>query len=325
MLEATAISPAGRISPFDAGIWSDSQLSGPYGLKSLVSFAHSLNTKIGIQLSHAGRKSSMCPDFVARTPKIVPVEECGWEDDVRSASSLRYGNGYPTPKEMTVEEIETVKTAYKTGARRAAHAGFDVIEIQAAHGYLLHNFLSPVSNIRTDKYGGCFENRFRLLLEVVAIVRSEIPKEMPLFVRISATEWLDNHLSWEGEETWVLQDSIRISLLLADLGVDVLDVSSGGNHPDQQITSGLGYQVGFAKAIKEALAMNGKTMLVQAVGMIRSGIQAESVLTGEGESSMGKQELDLVAVGYEFLMNPGLVFGWARELGVEVSVVKQMT
>jgi 2,4-dienoyl-CoA reductase-like NADH-dependent reductase (Old Yellow Enzyme family) len=199
-------------------------------------------------------------------------------------------------------------------------AGFDVVEIHNAHGYLLHSFLSPVSNKRTDKYGGSFENRIRLTLEIVELTRKEIPDTMPLFLRISASDWLDTNPEWKGE-SWTNQDTIKLAPLLAERGVDLLDVSSGGLSPMQKIIGGPGYQVHFAKAIKKVV---GDKMLVSAVGTITTGPQAEAILTGKGEESKGEQEIDSVVVGRMFQKNPALVWSWAEELGVEINVANQI-
>jgi len=224
------------------------------------------------------------------------------------------------PRAMTAEEIEEVKGDWVSAAKRAVEAGFDVIEIHAAHGYLLHSFLSPATNKRTDRYGGSFFNRARLTLEVVEAVRAAIPEEMPLFVRISATDWLEGVEGYKGEgESWTVDESFRLAMLLAEKGCDLLDVSSGGNHPEQKPKSGLGYQSGLAKMIKMAV---GKRMLVSAVGRIESGRLAEDILVGRRKEE--DEPLDVVMVGRGFLKNPGLVWSWAEELGVQIYVANQI-
>jgi 2,4-dienoyl-CoA reductase-like NADH-dependent reductase (Old Yellow Enzyme family) len=213
---------------------------------------------------------------------------------------------------MTKQDIQKVKDDWEAAVKRALKAGFDAIEIHNAHGYLLHEFLSPVSNKRTDEYGGSFENRIRLTLEVVDMVRGLIPKDMPLFLRLSATDWLEENKDPElAANSWKLEESIRLAKILADRGIDLLDVSSGGNHNEQHIHAGPGYQAPFAKAIKKAV---GDKMLVGSVGMIDSGALAESLL----------EELDLVIVGRGFQKNPGLVFAWADELKCDVQMPNQI-
>lgn len=223
---------------------------------------------------------------------------------------------------MTLEDIESLKKSWVAGVKRAVAAGFDVIEIHNAHGYLFHNFISPASNHRTDQYGGSFENRTRLTLEIVELTRKEMPKDMPLFLRLSATDWLDVNPEYKGE-SWTNEDSIKLAPLLAERGVDFLDVSSAGNHPMQKISTGPGYQAPFAKAIKKAV---GDKMLVSAVGTITSGKQAEAIVTGKGSEEMaqGEQELDAVVVGRMFQKNPGLVWTWAEELGCQINVANQI-
>ena len=214
---------------------------------------------------------------------------------------------------MTLSDIEEFKTAWTAALKRAVAAGFDVIEIHNAHGYLLHSFLSPVSNNRTDKYGGSFENRIRLTLEIVELTRKNIPDDMPLFLRISATDWL------EGQESWTLEDTVKLAPLLQERGVDLLDVSSGGNHPAQKIKGGPGYQAPFAQAIKKALGQDSK-MKVGTVGSITTGTQANDLLEGRDD----KEPLDLTIVGRMFQKNPALVWAWAEELGVQINVANQI-
>jgi 2,4-dienoyl-CoA reductase-like NADH-dependent reductase (Old Yellow Enzyme family) len=211
---------------------------------------------------------------------------------------------------MSLEDIANFKTAFVAAIKRALTAGFDAIELHNAHGYLLHEFLSPVSNQRTDQYGGSFENRTRLTLELVDLARETIPENMPLFVRISATDWLEE--SDLKDQSWTLDDTVRLSEILAAKGVDLLDVSSGGNHEKQHIHAGPGYQAPFAKAIK---AKVGDKMAVGTVGSITSGKQANDLLD-EG--------LDLAIVGRLFQKNPGLVWTFADNLGVEVNWANQI-
>lgn len=308
----------GRISPEDSGLWKDSQI-GP--LRTTVEFAHSQGQKIGIQLGHAGRKASTIAPWLSGGSTATEAVG-GWPADVWAPSALSYkGGDYPCPKAMSLPQIEAFKTAFVAAVRRALEAGFDMVQIHNAHGYLLHSFLSPASNQRTDQYGGSFENRTRLTLEVVRLVRDAIPAAMPLGLRISATDWLDVG-NYEGP-SWTLADTVRLAPLLAAAGVDLLDVSTGGNHPGQKITAGPGYQAPFAKAVKKAV---GDTMAVSTVGMIESATLAEELLEGRGpgEEEYGEVALDLAVVGRGFQKNPGLVWAWAEELGVEIHLANQI-
>jgi 2,4-dienoyl-CoA reductase-like NADH-dependent reductase (Old Yellow Enzyme family) len=236
----------------------------------------------------------------------------GWPDNVYGPSAIPYNAEHAQPKAMTLDDIQSLKQAWVAAVKRALKAGFDVIEVHNAHGYLLHNFVSPASNKRTDAYGGSFENRTRLTLEIVDLTRRYIPDDMPLFLRLSATDWLD----YEGspiKESWTVQDSVRLAPLLVERGVDLLDVSSGGNHPAQKIITGPGYQAPFAKEIKKAV---GDSLAVATVGTIISGKQANELLEEGG--------LDLAVAGRMFQKNPGLVWAWAEELGVEINVANQI-
>lgn len=310
ILEATAVQARGRITPEDAGLWLDAQIPG---LVQLVQFAHSQNQKIGIQIAHAGRKASTVPPWLS--PGATAGRDVGgWPDDVVGPSAVPYNDEFPKPRELTLAEIDEIKADFVRAAERAVKAGFDVIELHNAHGYLLHQFLSPVSNKRADKYGGSFENRARLTLEVVEGIRATIPEDMPLFVRISASDWLEEHPTIK--ESWTVKDSARLAALLADRGVDLLDVSSGGSHPEAKIKAGpLGaYQVPFSKEIKEAV---GDKMLVSAVGGIKEGKQAEEILTSG-------TPLDVIFAGRSFQKYPGLVWHWAEELGIWIHVAAQI-
>jgi 2,4-dienoyl-CoA reductase-like NADH-dependent reductase (Old Yellow Enzyme family) len=318
MIEATSPTPEGRITPEDSGIWSDEHIEGEWGLKKICEFAHSQGQKIAIQIGHAGRKASTVAPWLSMGA-LATKDVNGWPDQVLGPSAIPYNGDHAMPKEMTLQDIEDLKKSWVAGVRRAIKAGFDVIEIHNAHGYLLHEFISPVSNQRTDKYGGSFENRTRLTLELVELTRKEMPKDMPLFLRISATDWLD-HDGYQGE-SWKISDTVKLAPLLAERGVDLIDVSSGGNHPQQKIISGPGYQAPFAKEIKKAV---GDKLLVGSVGTMTSGKQANAILTGKGEDSKGDTEIDLAIVGRMFQKNPGLVWTWAEELGVEINVANQI-
>lgn len=211
---------------------------------------------------------------------------------------------------MTIDEIKDTIAAFVAAAKRAIAADIDVIEIHNAHGYLLHSFLSPVSNKRTDIYGGSFENRTRLTLEIVDAVRATIPDTMPLFIRISATDWLEHD---QTQPSWTIDQTVRLAKILAERGVDLIDISSAGLSPDQKIIPGPGYQAHFSKAVKEAV---GGKILVSAVGSITSGKQAQDLLD-EGAA-------DVIIVGRHFLKNPGLVWLWAEELGVAIETASQI-
>lgn len=316
MIEATAVQPTGRITPQDSGIWLDAHVET---LKRHVEFAHSQKRLIGIQLAHAGRKASTVAPWVSSEDGVLAIEQVGgWLDDVIGPNSESYRDGYPTPRTMTLAEIDRVKRDFVKGAQRAIQAGFDVIELHFAHGYLISSFLTPAVNQRTDRYGGNFENRTRFALEIVAAVREVMPQTMPLFARISSTDWLDNSPEWTGE-SWTVDGSIRFASLLADHGVDVLDVSSGGNHKQQNIIGGPGYQAPFAKKIKKAV---GERILVSSVGSIQTGVLAEELIRGGRDGS--DTPLDLIAAGRSFQKNPGLVWAWADELDVSVNLAKQI-
>ncbi|CCF35138.1 hypothetical protein CH063_06986 [Colletotrichum higginsianum] len=309
IMESTAVQREGRITPQDLGLWDDAQV-GP--LRRIVDFAHTQGQKIGIQLSHAGRKASTVAPFLHMNATSNAAVG-GWPDEVYAPSALRFNDAYPQPRAMTLEQIGVFKTAFVDAASRAVGAGFDVVEIHAAHGYLLHQFLSPISNQRTDRYGGSWENRTRLVLEVVDLVRATIPEDMPLFVRISATDWFDD-MKEEFPESWTVADSCRLAPILADRGVDFLDVSSGGIHPLQStsIKGGPGYQAGFAKEIKRSV---GDKMIVSAVGGISTGTMAEGFL---------QAGLDVIMCGRWFQKNPGLVYAFADELGTNVKMANQI-
>ncbi|RMJ17804.1 hypothetical protein CDV36_002522 [Fusarium kuroshium] len=314
MIEATAVQANGRITPEDSGIWLDAHVDT---LKKHVDFAHSQNALIGIQLAHAGRKASTVAPWLS-SGATASKEVGGWPDDVVGPSDEAFNEHFPTPRAMTIAEIDQFKHDFISGVNRAVGAGFDVIELHFAHGYLVSSFFSPAVNKRTDKYGGSFENRIRLALELVDATREVIPKDMPLFVRISATEWLDTNPDWKGE-SWTIDESVKLAKILAERGVDVLDVSSGGNHTQQKIIGGPAYQAPFAKKIKAAV---GDKMLVSSVGNIKTGQVAQDVIAG------GKDEddtpLDLIAAARMFQKNPGLVWAWADELETDIHIAHQI-
>ncbi|KAK3175182.1 hypothetical protein OEA41_002428 [Lepraria neglecta] len=306
MVEATSVTAEGRITPEDSGLWLDSQMEP---LKRIVEFAHSQGQKVGIQLGHAGRKASTVAPWLS-SGDTATEEVNGWPDNVYAPSAIAYSEKLPHPKEMTKADIENVKKAWVASVKRALACGFDVIEIHNAHGYLLHSFVSPASNKRTDEYGGSFENRTRLTREIVELTRKTIPKDMPLFLRISATDWLEDEPSIEA--SWKVEDTVRLAEVIADMGVDLLDVSSGGLHPKQKVKTGPGYQAPFAKAVKEKL---GDKLAVATVGSITSGKQANQLL---------EEGLDLTIAGRMFQKNPSLVWDFAEELGVQINVANQI-
>jgi 2,4-dienoyl-CoA reductase-like NADH-dependent reductase (Old Yellow Enzyme family) len=287
LTEATAVVPEGRISPEDTGIWNDEQRAA---WSRIVDFVHGQGAKAGIQLAHAGRKGSTYSGFTGRTGG-VPDEEGGWTPVGPSASAFP---GLRDPEALDQAGIRAVVTAFGDAAERALAAGFDVLEIHGAHGYLLHEFLSPLSNERTDEYGGSFENRVRLLLEVVGEVRGRVPAGTPVVVRLSATDWSEG--GWDDDQT------VRLAGLLAEAGVDLVDTSTGGNVP-ARIPVGPGYQVPFARRVRtEAGIPSG------AVGLITDPKQAEDIIA-DGSA-------DVVLLARELLREPHWPLRAAAELGV---------
>ncbi|KAJ9156956.1 hypothetical protein NKR19_g3961 [Coniochaeta hoffmannii] len=328
IVEATAVTANGRISPEDSGLWQDSQIAP---LRRVADYVHSQGQRIGIQLAHAGRKAGTYAPWHykgAGARDVVPAELGGWPDNIWAPSPLPYSATYPEPKGMTVAEIEGLVQSWADAARRSVEAGMDSIEIHAAHGYLMNQFLSPLSNKRTDKYGGSFENRTRLLLDVIKAVRAVIPETMPLLVRISATEWME----WSGEDSWTVDQSIRLARMLPELGVDLLDVSSSGNDARQKIQLHPYYQVDIAGQIREALKAEGKQLLIGAVGLITNAEMARSIVQEDGSLAGGqddtveveaengrKSKADLVLVARQFLKEPEFVLRVAQQLGVDVA------
>jgi 2,4-dienoyl-CoA reductase-like NADH-dependent reductase (Old Yellow Enzyme family) len=287
LAEATAILPEGRISPQDLGIWKDDHIEV---LARIVAFIHDQGSIAGMQLAHAGRKASTSRPWEGHD--MVPESEGGWTNVV-APSALSFSESYPMPEALTADGIQEVVAGFAEAARRACQAGFRVVEIHAAHGYLIHEFLSPLSNKREDEYGGSFENRTRLCREVVAAVRSAWPKELPLFVRISATDWVGGG--------WSLEESIELAKTLKPMGVDFIDCSSGGNVLHAEIPVGPGYQVPFAEQIRRDAGI-----LTGAVGMITSSLQAEQIIrTGQA---------DAVIMAREFLRDAYWPLRAAREL-----------
>jgi 2,4-dienoyl-CoA reductase-like NADH-dependent reductase (Old Yellow Enzyme family) len=292
MTEATAVTAEGRISPEDLGLWTDGHVEP---LARIVRFIHEHGSVAGIQLAHAGRKASTYRPWSG--DGAIPVAQGGWTN-VMAPSAVAFSGKYPMPEALTTQGIRDTVAAFADAARRARTAGFRVVEIHAAHGYLLHEFLSPLSNLRTDEYGGSFANRTRLLLEVVAAVRAAWPEGLPLFVRISATDWTDGG--------WDLPQSIELARLLTPAGVDLVDCSSGGNVSGARIPLGPGYQTPLADEIRRHAGIR-----TGAVGLITTAVQAEHVVfTGQA---------DAVFLARELLRDPYFPLRAARELGQEIT------
>jgi 2,4-dienoyl-CoA reductase-like NADH-dependent reductase (Old Yellow Enzyme family) len=287
MTEATAVTPDGRISPQDLGIYDDGHAPG---LARVVHFVHSQKALAGIQLAHAGRKGSTRRPW--EPPGTVTPSKEGWQPV--GPTGEPFTDNYPVPRPLRVDEIPGVVDAFRTAARRALGAGFDVVEIHAAHGYLIHEFYSPLVNTRTDAYGGSYDNRVRLCLEVVDAVRGVWPGRLPVFVRISASDWK--------EGGWDLEQSVELARRLRDRGVDLVDCSSGGAVHDQQITVGPGYQVPFAERIRRDAGV-----ATGAVGMITEAAQADAIIRGG--------QADVVLLARELLRDPYWPLHAADELG----------
>jgi 2,4-dienoyl-CoA reductase-like NADH-dependent reductase (Old Yellow Enzyme family) len=289
--EATAVSPEGRISPGDLGIYKDEHIEK---LKQITDFIHAHGAFAGIQLAHAGRKASH--DIPWHGGKQIPSEsENGWKTVAPSA--MPFTETEEAPAELDKTGIEKVKADFKAAAKRALKAGFDVIEIHGAHGYLINEFYSPVSNHRSDEYGGSFENRVRLLIEIIESVKEVWPAGNPLFVRISSTEWTDGG--------WAIDDSVALAKILKEKGVDLVDCSSGGNISTAKIPLKPGYQVEFAEKIRKETGI-----LTGAVGLITEPEQADQIIqTGQA---------DIVLLAREMLRDPHFALRAAHELGHEV-------
>jgi 2,4-dienoyl-CoA reductase-like NADH-dependent reductase (Old Yellow Enzyme family) len=348
-VEATAVQPNGRISTNCPGLWDDAQIDG---LKRVADFVKSQGALIGIQLAHAGRKSSTAAPWVStvlgRKSKRADVDIDGWPDNVKGPSggegqtwdSLPGGSFNPEwnrfwpPTALTLQEIGEVIRDFAKAAERAVKAGVNVIEIHAAHGYLLHQFLSPISNHRIDEYGGSFENRTRLLFEVVKAVRNAIPPSMPLFLRISSTDIMEGTDLAKTLGSWDVDSTIKLSRELPTLGVDLLDVSSGGNNPGQYLDGAneKDYNVNIAGRIRDAIHSENLELLIGVVGMITTAEQAREIVDQsekhrekgpEGqemafEENNRKTMADVVFVARQFLREPDWVFKVAAKLGVDV-------
>ena len=289
--EATAVSPEGRISPGDLGIWKDEHITE---LKRITTFIEAHGAVPGIQLAHAGRKASHSKPWEGGA--ALKPEENAWQ--TLAPSAVAFKQGEPLPKAMSKEDIEKVISDFKNAAIRSIEAGFKVIEIHAAHGYLINEFLSPLSNYRTDEYGGSFENRIRLLLEITETIRKIWKDDNPLFVRISATDWIAGG--------WTEDDSVALTKVLKTKGVDLIDCSSGGNSHEQKIPVGPLYQVPFAEKIKKETGI-----LTGAVGLITTPEEAEEILAN--------QRADIIILARQFLRDPYFPLHAAKKLGADVT------
>jgi 2,4-dienoyl-CoA reductase-like NADH-dependent reductase (Old Yellow Enzyme family) len=284
--EATGVSPEGRISSEDLGIWKDEHIEK---LSQITAFISAQGCVPGVQLAHAGRKASTAVPWKGRAE--VPQSLGGWQTVAPSA--VPFSDTYPKPIALDLAGIDKVVADFTAAARRALQAGFKVIEIHAAHGYLVHQFLSPLSNHRTDEYGGSFENRIRLLLRIIEGIRTVWPADLPLFTRISATDW--------AEGGWNADESVQLAHILKEKGIDLIDVSSGGLASHQQIPVGPAYQLPFASRIKRETGI-----LTGTVGMITNSIQAETILVNG--------DADMVIMAREILRNPYFPLEAARDL-----------
>ncbi|KAH9486525.1 Putative NADPH dehydrogenase C23G7.10c [Psilocybe cubensis] len=315
-MEATAVLPEGRISPEDAGLWQDSQIEP---LKRIVDFSHAQGTRIGVQLAHAGRKGSTHAPWVQKKgghglPHTAMDNEGGWPSNVYGPSELSFSDHfYPNPKELSEEGLLEIENAFVSSIERCKKAGYDFIEIHGAHGYLLHSFLSPLSNVRKDQYGGqSLENRMRFFIRLVARCR-EAWVGKPLFVRISAAEWADGpERTDEGVwRQWGIEQSTILVGKLKDIGVDLIDCSAGGNWVHQNIPIGPGYQVPYAEALKKAHP----DIVVGAVGLITEPLQAESYLKNG--------QADVVFLARELMRNPHWPLLAAQKLQINVKPANQ--
>jgi 2,4-dienoyl-CoA reductase-like NADH-dependent reductase (Old Yellow Enzyme family) len=295
MTEATAVEPGGRITPFDLGLWNEQQETA---FSRIASFVNDQGSVPGIQLSHAGRKASHSPPWEDRRP--LPPDKGGW--DVVGPSPTPWEPGDITPLELTTEEIAQLVEKFQAAAKRAYQAGFRVLEVHAAHGYLFHSFLSPLSNRRKDGYGGNFDERARFLLETVKAIRDTWPSNFPLFVRVSAKDWV--------EGGWELDDTVRLAKLLSAIGVDAIDCSSGGIVAEEDVKEYSGYQVPFAETVRR----EAKVPTV-AVGAIREPSLAEEIVANG--------QADLVAIGRLALWDPYWPYHAAKELKANVDLPVQ--
>ncbi|KAJ3397043.1 hypothetical protein HDU92_001056 [Lobulomyces angularis] len=303
-VEATGVTAAGRISPHCLGIWSNEHRDA---FKPIVEFIHSQRAVAAIQLAHAGRKASGGGYYTEGRGFINDVKEGGWPDEVVGPSAVQDFDYLGQPKEITLQGIEDIKEAFSQAARRADEAGFDVIELHGAHGYLIHSFLSPISNKRTDHYGGSFENRTRFLLETIREVKKFWPADKPIFVRLSASDWLETVLPDSSEEFplhWDLKQTVRLARLLRDEGVDVISVSSGGTSPKQTVPFFEQFNTQFSYEIS-------KEITTSVAGNIR--------LPSEAEEIIKSNKASIVLLAREFLKNPN----WVLDALVELNNLKE--
>jgi 2,4-dienoyl-CoA reductase-like NADH-dependent reductase (Old Yellow Enzyme family) len=291
IVEASAVSPEGRISPSDLGIWKDDHIPS---LKRITGFLQAQGTVPGIQLAHAGRKASRHVPW--KGGEALKVEEGAWQ--TLAPGTIPFKPGEPAPIAMSKEDIRRLINDFRSATERSLKAGFKLMEIHAAHGYLINEFLSPISNQRNDEYGGSFENRARLLLEIIRAVRELWSEEYPLFVRISATEWVDGG--------WTIDDSVELAHALKDEAVDLIDCSSGGNSAQQKIPAGPLYQVPFAERIKKETGMR-----TAAVGLITTAEQSEQILIN--------QQADLIVLARQMLRDPYFPLHAAKELNTDIT------
>jgi 2,4-dienoyl-CoA reductase-like NADH-dependent reductase (Old Yellow Enzyme family) len=291
MQEATAVSSRGRISPDDMGLWKDEQAEV---LQRITGFIKNQGSVPGIQLAHAGRKASSLSPW--KGGKVLGISEGGWITQAPSAIPFRDTD--PVPEMMSKSDIHRLREDFKAAATRALFAGFEVLEIHGAHGYLINSFLSPLSNLRTDEYGGSFENRTRLLKEIVLNIRSIWPEKFPLFLRISATDY--------AEGGWDLEASVELAATVKNMGVDLIDTSSGGLVPNVRIPLGPGYQTGFSETIRKETGI-----LTGAVGLITKPDQANEILQS------GKA--DLIFIARESIRNPNFPMTAAKELSIDIN------
>src|SRR3984957_2966539 len=291
-----AVRPRGHFPPADLGVWKDEHIPN---LRRIAEFLHSQGSRAGMQLAHAGRKGSTASPFETR-PVLVSPAEGGWQPFAPSA--IAFSPDYAVPSELNLSGIQAIVEGFRLAARRALEAGFDFVEIHSAHGYLLHEFLSPLANLRTDTYGGSFDNRIRLVLEVVDAVRQEWPERLPLFVRISATDW--------AEGGWNIDESVQLAQRLREHGVDLVDASSGGLVPNAKIPAAAGFQVEFAARIRREAGI-----ATAAVGLITEPAQANAIIA-DGEA-------DLVFLARAMLRDPYWAVHAAAALGVQAGWTKQ--
>mgnify|MGYP000492306419 CR=1 FL=1 len=316
MIEASGVEARGRITPDDLGIWKDEQVAG---ITSLVSTLKTIaaGTTVGIQLAHAGRKATTWSPYHRgpRTKRVYVTKEdngMGWPEEVVAPSALAYdgeGGEWVVPKELTTEEVGKIHQAFLDGADRAFKAGVDFVELHAAHGYLLHSFLSPLSNTRTDKYGGSFENRTRLLVEIARDVKKKYPSKS-VWVRVSSTDFAE-HVEAEGKATWNIEETCKLAPLLADVGVDVLDCSAGGLVDFQKIKPGPAYQLPYAEAVSK---LELPKMLTGSVGILEG-----DSYTGEvAEKALKDGKADLIFLARGLMAKPS----WPEEAATELTGVR---